>query len=786
MAELPQHIQLERRHIRVQGVVQGVGFRPFVFRLAQELGLSGWVRNDGDGIDIQAQGLPGNISALLARLYGEAPMLARIDSVSTSLGQIDPQDSGFTIRLSKGGAVTTTIGHDSAVCGDCLKELFDPDNRRWRFPFINCTHCGPRYTITRTLPYDRSTTSMAVFEQCMACQDEYDAPPNRRFHAEPNACAQCGPHLALFEACGVRVATRDPIAEVLLRLLTGEIVAIKGLGGFHLACDARNPEAVERLRASKGRGNKPFAVMVANLASARQWAWLSVPEEQALESAERPVVICEKRDSVDHELWGVAPELANIGLMLPSMPVHYLLFHDNAGRPRGTHWLDMEQDLALVMTSANPGGEPLVTDNAEAMRRLAGLADAYLLHDRDIVTRCDDSVVIVEPGAALAQGPQLRFVRRARGYTPRAIHLSRKAPPVLGFGAMQKSTVCLTRGDEAFLSQHIGDLDNPATCLALDEAVEHLQSIIAVRPVAIAHDLNPDFHSTRTALSLAAEFGVPAIAVQHHHAHIAAVLAEHGCEAPVLGLALDGFGLGLDDSAWGGELLRVEGARCERYGHLSALPMPGGDRAAREPWRMAAAALHLLGEGERIASRFADQAAAAMLGEVLAKPRLCPPTSSFGRLFDAAAGLLGVCPVMSYEAEAALLLESLAARYGAALPAPVGWRVDENEEGLDLDLLPLLASLVDERNPARGAAAFHATLLSALEDWVMRASRLSGIRTVALAGGCFLNRQLAFALPRRLAGRGLTVLCARQAPCNDGGIALGQAWVAINLVDGGR
>ena len=777
--------QIERRIIRVRGVVQGVGFRPFVFRLARDLDLSGLVRNDAEGVEIEAQGLAGNISALLARLYGEAPMLARVDSVDSALVEVDPLDRGFTIGSSKGGPVNTIIGHDSTVCRDCLVELFDPSNRRWRHPFINCTQCGPRYTLTRALPYDRSTTSMADFQQCLACQEEYDTPPNRRFHAEPNACPECGPSLALYEAAGVRVATRDPIADVLLRLLTGEIVAIKGLGGFHLACDARNPEAVERLRALKGRGAKPFAVMVANRASARRWARLSLPEELALDSAERPIVVCEKRPSADYELWGVAPELAGIGLMLPSSPVHYLLFHDNAGRPAGPHWLDVEQDLALVMTSANPGGEPLLIDNAETMRRLAGIADAYLIHDRNIVVRCDDSLVIAAPGAPATTEPRLHFLRRARGYTPRTIRLDCKMPPVLGLGAYLKSTVCLTRGDEAFLSQHIGDLDNPSTRHSLEEAIEHLQTIVAVSPEAIAHDLNPDFHSTQVALAMADRFGIPAVAVQHHHAHIAAVLAEHACPTAVLGLALDGYGFGTDGAAWGGELLRVDGAGFERVGHLSALPMPGGDAAAREPWRMAASVMHQLGAGDRIAGRFSGQPAAPMLASVLDKPHLCPASTSLGRVFDAAAGLLGVCEVMSYEGEAAMRLESLSSRYGAALAVPVGWRADSHAGGIDLDLMPLLASLVDERNPARGAAAFHATLLAALEAWVVQASRRYGIRTVVLAGGCFANRQLAFSLPRRLAGRGLTVLAARQAPCNDGAISLGQAWVAGRHLLGG-
>lgn len=777
---------LERRHIRVRGVVQGVGFRPFVYRLAQALDLSGWVRNDGEGVELEGQGLPGNLSALMARMRSEAPDLARIDSIHSRLCEPDPLDQGFTIRGSEQGAVSTTIGHDSAVCADCLAELFDPTDRRWRYPLINCTHCGPRYTITRALPYDRCNTSMADFVQCPVCQSEYDAPEDRRFHAEPNACADCGPQLSLLEASGVRVATRDPVADTLLRLLTGQIVAIKGLGGFHLVCDARNPEAVERLRMRKGRGGKPFAVMVANLASARRWARLAEAEEDLLSSAERPIVLCEKRPSVDQALWGVAPDLASIGLMLPCTPVQYLLFHDNAGRPAGVDWLGEEQDLALVMTSANLGGEPLVIDNEEALLQLKGLADAYLMHERDIVNRCDDSVMLAEHGALAAGRNMPRFIRRARGFTPRAIRLAKKGPPVLGFGAWLKNTVCLTRGDEAFLSPHIGDLDNPAVCVAMDQAVDHLQRILAVQPEAVAHDLHPDFHSTRAALALAERLGVPAVGVQHHHAHIAAVLAEHGRSGPVLGVALDGVGLGGDGSAWGGELLRVCGAHRVRVGHLARLQLPGGDQAAGAPWRMASAALYRMGRIADIAPRFAAQRGAEQIATVLSNPRVCPSTTSMGRWFDAAAGLLGICERMDYDAEAAMRLESSAASYGAAFRAYPGWVLHEDDDGVELDLLPLLAELVRERNPARGAAVFHATLLAALEAWIVGVARRERMSTVALGGGCFLNRQLAFELPRRLAAQGLDVLTARQAPCNDGGIALGQAWVAIQKLQSGN
>jgi len=773
--------QLERRRLRVRGVVQGVGFRPFVYRLAQELGLSGWVRNDGGGVELEAQGSPGNLSALIARLHGEAPPLARIDRLESTLCEADPADHGFTITASQGGGVTTAIAHDSTVCPDCLEELFNPADRRWRYPFINCTHCGPRYTITRGLPYDRVSTSMAPFALCPECADEYGDPADRRFHAEPNACPVCGPRLSLLEAYGVTVATRDPVADTLLRLLCGEIVAVKGLGGFHLMCDARNPEAVARLRERKSRDDKPFAIMVANLASARHWARLSEADEALLGSPERPVVLCDKRDSVEAELCGVAPELGWIGLMLPYTPLHYLLFHDHAGRPVGTAWLDTLQDLVLVCTSANPGGEPLVTGNREATRRLMGIADAYLIHDREIVVRCDDSVVRSLPTVRAGDSPT-QFIRRSRGYTPRALKLADKGEPVLAFGGLLKNTVCLTRGDEAFLSQHVGDLASASACQALDEVADHLQRILALEPVAVAHDLHPDYPSTRAAEAMAERLGIPAFPVQHHHAHVAAVQAEHGHRGAVIGLALDGVGLGTDGKAWGGELLQVDGAHFKRLAHLAALMQPGADKAAREPWRMASAVLHRLGRGREIATRFNTEPAAWRMAELLAAGTRCPPTTSLGRWFDAAAGLLGVCLRMGYEGEAAMRLETLAARSGACLPMHGGWRIDS--EGT-LDLLPLLARLADERDVARGAALFHATLAAALEAWVLRAVDHSGIRAVVLSGGCFLNRQLSRDLARRLAARGLDVLEARQVPPNDGSLALGQAHVARHILSEG-
>jgi hydrogenase maturation protein HypF len=455
--------------------------------------------------------------------------------------------------------------------------------------------------------------------------------------------------------------------------------------------------------------------------------------------------------------------------MLPYTPLHYLLFHEAAGRPDGTAWLAAKQPLVLVMTSANPGGEPLVTGNAEARRRLAGIADACLVHDREIVVRCDDSVVRTS-----ARGTQ--FVRRARGSTPLAVRLDRSGPSVVAVGGWFKNAVCVTRGDEAFVSQHIGDLDNAPTCTALVEAVEHLVAILEVKPAAVAHDLHPDFFSTRHAARLAARWNVPLVGVQHHHAHIAALAAEHRLSDPVLGVALDGVGLGSDGGAWGGELLRVDGARCERLGRLRELRLPGGDRAAREPWRMAAAALALAGRIDEIEPRFAVEPAAPTVRRMLADAIHAPPTSSMGRWFDAAAGLLGVKPRMAFEGQAAMLLEGLAERHGQVAADPALFTITSANE---LDLTPLAARLADVDDAGYGAALFHAVVVAGLAEWVARAARATGIATVAGGGGCFLNAILARGLARALGREGIALVEARQVPPNDGGLALGQAWVAL-------
>jgi hydrogenase maturation protein HypF len=714
------------------------------------LNLAGWVKNDAAGVEIHAEGESRALQKLVQRVRDDAPPLARVDAVSSQPAEAAGHAS-FSIVESSGGKVSTAIGHDTAPCAACLAELFDPASRRYRHPFITCTHCGPRYTVTRRLPYDRPQTSLAPFPFCPDCQREYTDPADRRFHAETTCCPHCGPRLQLLDAAGGPLEG-DPIAVTLALLQAGKIVAIKGLGGFHLACDAHNATTVATLRERKQREEKPFAVMVADVAAANRHAKVGAGETALLESAERPIVLLEKCG----ELPGIAPGLGEVGLMLPATPIQYLLFHD-------------APDLALVMTSANPHGEPLVIGNDEALLRLAGIADAFLLHDRDIVVRCDDSV---RRGSG--------FVRRARGYVPRAIRLPHEVPSVLAVGGWFKNTICVTRGHgsrEAFVSQHIGDLDNAAACGFFEESVAHLLHILDVTPEIIAHDLHPDFHSTHFAAAFAAELGIPAVGVQHHHAHIASVCAEHGVTEPVLGLALDGVGLGTggsDGTAWGGELLRVDGASFERLGNLASLALPGGDVAAREPWRMAAAALHALGRGDEIVKRHVAEPAAAMVATMLARGIHCPQTSSAGRLFDAAAGLLAVKHRASFEGQAAMLLEGLAAQHGPVAALSDGWAIHDGK----LDLRALLAVLADAGDPAAAAALFHSTLAAALVDWVVQSAERTGIRRLAAAGGCLLNRLLSSALRSGLTAHGLELLEARTLPPNDGGLSLGQAWIA--------
>jgi hydrogenase maturation protein HypF len=741
--------ETRRIRLRVRGSVQGVGFRPFVYKLAQRYDLAGFVANDAEGVVIEVEG--SSLDQFLTALNTEVPPLARVDAIETQSSHVQGEQA-FAIARSVGGTVTTRIAPDAATCEACLDELFEPGSRFHLYPFVNCTHCGPRYSITRNLPYDRPQTSMARFAMCDACTRDYANPENRRFHAEPIGCAQCGPRLT------------HSAEEIVARVRCGQIVALKSLGGFHLVCDARNEAAVAELRRRKQRDAKPFAVMVASTASLAAIAEASDPELALIGSCERPIVLLRSRGVLAPS---VAPGLAHLGVMMPYTPLHHLLFHAAAGAPKGRGWQRGPVDLVVVATSANPGGQPLVINDEEAGRRLAGIADFIVTHDRPIIVRTDDSVVTITDA-----GPA--FIRRARGHVPRPVMLARKVPPMLAVGGQLKTTVTVTRGSEAFVSQHIGDLDTAESIVFFEETIDHLLSIVDVDPIAVAHDLHPDFASTR----FAEEFGCPTIPVQHHHAHIAAVAAEHRIEAPILGLVLDGFGLGSDGKSWGGELLLADGARFSRLGHLMPLAMPGGDIAAREPWRMAAAVLHALDRSDEIASRFPGRVLARRLADVLAKGQT-QMTTSAGRLFDAIAGLLDVCQVQHYEGQAAMELEALV---GTPRVEPNGWSIVTGV----LDLKPLLQRLAEPNlHPIAGSELFHGTLAAALADWAADAANKTGISSIALGGGCFLNRVLVETLVPILRARGLVPLLARAVPPNDGGLSLGQAWVAANTLSVG-
>ena len=732
----------KRLRLLVRGAVQGVGFRPFAYGLARRLALGGFVRNGPDGVLIEIEGAQAEDFAGLLR--AEAPPLARIEAIERQ--DLSPKgDRVFTIGATTSGPVRTRIPADTATCDECLDDLFDPSSRFHLYPLVNCTHCGPRFSLTRALPYDRAQTSMAAFPMCARCAADYADPANRRFHAEPIACPDCGPQLS------------HAIDDIVAALREGKIVAVKGIGGYHLMCDARNDETVARLRARKQRDGKPFAVMVANAASVEAVARPTDLELRAAQSPAHPIVLMQSRRNLPE---AVAPGLARIGIMLAYTPLHHLIFHA-AQRAFSRSAL---YDLVLVATSANPGGEPLIGDDAEARERLGGIADLIVSHDREIVTRLDDSVVQTIDGAPA-------FIRRARGYTPDPIDLGADGPVVLACGGQLKATVTLTRGREAFVSQHVGDLSDMETFRFYRETIDHLTRLLDVAPEAVACDMHPDYLSTR----YAEETGLPLVRVQHHVAHVSSIAAEHGVKGALLGAALDGHGYGADGAAWGGELLRVDGASWERRGALAPLMLIGGDRAAREPWRMALAACAATGRMSR-AERFAGPTERTMLARMIKAGKEWPPTSSLGRLFDAAAGLLLPDARQDHEGHAAMRLEALVERPRLLQG---GWRL----EGGALDFSPLLGFLIDETPEARtGAELFHGTIAAGLADWIAADHAAVPGARIALGGGCMMNRILAEDLSARLREKGLDVLHARAVPANDGGLSLGQAAAARALL----
>jgi len=761
-----------RRGVVVRGVVQGVGFRPFVYRLAQEEGLAGSIGNDTDGVTIEIEGPAERLEAFVTRLRTETPPLARIDSVAvrdlTAIGEL-----GFRIVASEVlGRVSTGIPADAATCADCLRELLDPADRRYRYPFLNCTNCGPRYTITRRIPYDRPQTSMAQFKMCAACQAEYDDPANRRFHAQPNACWVCGTRVWLVGADGATLMADDPVATCVDRLAGGDIIAIKGIGGFHLSVDATNEDAVMRLRQRKHRYGKPLAVMVKNVDAARAVCALTAEDEALLQTVARPIVLARKREGCGIAE-SVAPGIPWLGVFLPYAPLQHLLFASGQVR-------------ALLMTSANLSEEPIAIDNDEALKRLGAIADAFLMHDREILQRCDDSVAAVVDGA-----PQL--LRRARGFVPLAVGLPIDAPPMLAVGGHLKNVFALARGRFAYQSQHLGDLENLTGLEFFRESLEHLMRTFEVYPQTVVHDLHPGYLSTTWAKEWAHERGLRLIGVQHHHAHVAGCMAEHGLTGAAIGLSLDGTGYGTDGRIWGGEVLVCQLDGFERFAHLEYVPMPGGDAAVREPWRMALG--HLRGAGLDLASSETrdllgvQEKEARVLRQMMERGVNAPLTSSCGRLFDAVAAVVLGRRVVDYEAQAAIELEGVAvdepdSEPGYSMDFIVGdWAAREPAR---LCAAPLWRELLSELRSgvgkARISARFHAGVAAGFVKAAAEARTATGLGQVALSGGCMHNRRLARLLRAKLEAEGFEVFLHAQVSPGDGGLSYGQATVAAAML----
>ncbi|HEX9022802.1 MAG TPA: carbamoyltransferase HypF [Geobacteraceae bacterium] len=747
-----------RIHIEIEGIVQGVGFRPFIFRLAGTHGINGWVLNNSGGVIIEAEGEEANVSAFLRDISAQTPPLAVITAIKSD--GVPPQgDRGFVIRPSAGGTNRAQISPDCDVCDDCLRELFDPADRRYLYPFINCTNCGPRYSIITGIPYDRPYTTMAPFPMCDACRAEYENPADRRFHAQPVACPACGPGLKLLDAAG-KTVEGEPLAEALDLLRGGGILAVKGIGGYHLAVDACNDAAVMELRRRKQRDEKPFAMMAPDLQAIASFARFDDREGRILLGPERPIVLLPKLEG--HPIAPlVAPANGYFGVMLPGSPLHHLLLRDNF--------------TALIMTSGNISDEPISYRDDETRERLKDIADLFLAHNREIHTRADDSVIRVFQGNPL-------FLRRSRGYVPRSVKLPAAQPSVLAVGAELKAAICLTREDRAFMSQHIGDLKNAATLLSLEEATAHLERILEITPEAVAHDLHPDYLSSVYAAGL---HGVPLVPVQHHHAHMAACMAENGLEKETLGVVFDGIGYGLDGTIWGGEFLLGDFRTFRRAAHFRTVPMPGGDAAVKEPLRMVISYLH------DVCGNDFYNLPVPCLAEVTERDRKLfqkmlerginsPLTSSCGRLFDAVAAMIGLRSRISYEGQAAIELEALAEEVDTDTIYPYSIASSAGDLVLDMRLMirGIVHDLKLEEPRSAIARRFHNTVARATADVCEKIREREGVNRVVLSGGSFQNKLLSEGVCSDLLSRGFEVFTHRLVPPNDGGLALGQAVIA--------
>ena len=766
---------MENTRIHIKGIVQGVGFRPFVYNLAVKYGLRGWCLNDSEGVVIEVEGDP---AAFMNEIRNSPPPLSRIESMTVEKVAGNGGYKGFAIRESMSVAGRSVlVSPDVAVCFECLNEMLDPSDRRYLYPFINCTNCGPRYSIVKDIPYDRPKTTMAPFVMCAECDGEYHDPSNRRFHAQPNACAPCGPK-AWLHAMPAAGADFDAISAARKLLKEGAVLAIKGLGGFHLATDAENPEAVAKLRERKRRSlkkglqsNKPFALMAQDIETVRAFCEVSEEEEKALLERQRPIVLLEKKKGQRIIADAVAPGNRRFGVMLPYTPLHRLLFH-----PEGVF-------KALVMTSGNMSDEPIVIENDDALERLSSIADFFLLHDRGIYMRVDDSILRVD-------GKARRLIRRARGFVPDVIPLGEETEEVFAAGSLLKNTFCITKGQNAIVSQHIGDLENLEAMEFYKETLRNLKNTFRADPKIVAHDLHPDYLSTAFALEYAREHKIPAekvIAVQHHHAHIAGAMAEHELRNDVIGVSFDGTGFGTDGNIWGGEFLIANRQEFKRAAHLKYTRLPGGDMAAKEPWRMAISYLADSGgvdsvEGfrQRIGSK------AGIVEDMIRKGVNSPYTSSMGRLFDAVASIAGVRDEITFEAEAAIELESIADR-GETGGYPF---VVIGSEPLEIDAAPLIRAVVQDVNKGASVEAIAGRFHNAIAEMTLQVSTMlrdsSGINDIVLTGGVFQNSLLAKLATVRLEKAGFKVYMPEKVPSNDGGISLGQAVVAWERVKGER
>ncbi len=752
---------MQRKHITIDGIVQGVGFRPFIYNLAHQHHLTGYVTNTSTGVEIEVEGRAQAIRQFQIRLNKDAPPLCVIRTISSQGSPLNG-DTTFQIRPSHHATTPTTlIAPDVATCEACLEEIFDPQNRRYLYPFTNCTNCGPRFTIIKQLPYDRAATSMASFTMCPECQAEYDDPHNRRFHAQPNACPTCGPMVTLWSSNQTPVTTTEPLRETAKRLKEGAIVALKGLGGFHLAVLATEAKAVRRLRERKHREEKPLAIMVPDLATAQTLCDLTLEAEQLLTSWQRPIVLLRKKHP-SPIVEAVAPDNPRLGVMLPYTPLHQILFH--------------YQLPPLVMTSANLTEEPICVNNAEAFHRLQHIADYFLTHDRDIYLRTDDSVMITI-------GKQVLPLRRSRGYAPQPIFVNSTGPPVLAVGGELKNTVCLLKDDRAFLSQHIGDLANQEAYAAFQKTITHLTQVFETVPELIVQDLHPDYFSTRWARE---QTGVRRLAVQHHHAHLAAVLAENQVSEPVIGLIMDGTGYGTDGAIWGGEVLIGDLGEFQRYAHFEYMPLPGGDAAIRAPWRIALSYLIRTFGEDFPQLPFLKQHNWAPVAELVTRNVRCYPTSSCGRLFDAVAALCGGRQTIHYEGQAAIefmyRVQSLKVR-------PFAYELEQTATGWQLSVQPIIRAVVraiqNGESLERLASRFHATLVKLFVELARQARADTGLKLVALSGGVFQNQVLVEALVPALKRARFTVLVHRKVPPNDGGLALGQGLIGRQTLNQG-